>query len=303
MKQTIINALKAICVFSIILLIGCKKSDSTNLPDKEPKTEEKPITKDTLKILAIGNSFSEDAIETHLYDMAKADDKYIIIGNLFIGGASLELHLNNVTKNENAYSFRKIDINGKKTTTPNISISTALKNENWSNISFQQASPFSGIYSTWTSSLPGLYNYISNNLNNKNAKFIIHQTWAYAQNSTHDGFKNYNNNQKQMYNSIIDAVNKASKLVKIDHIVPVGTAIQNGRTSSIGDNFTRDGYHLSIPLGRYVAACTWYEALFNKSVIDNKYKPIGLSELEISIAKNAAHFALLKPNEISKIDY
>ena len=49
-----------------------------------------------------------------------------------------------------------------------------------------------------------------------------------------------------MYNSIIDAVNKASKLVKIDHIVPVGTAIQNGRTSSIGDNFTRDGYHLSI---------------------------------------------------------
>ena len=28
-----------------------------------------------------------------------------------------------------------------------------------------------------------------------------------------------------------------------------GTAIQNMRTSYIGDNLTRDGYHLSIPMG------------------------------------------------------
>ncbi|NLC49742.1 MAG: DUF4886 domain-containing protein, partial [Bacteroidales bacterium] len=33
---------------------------------------EKRDSKDTIKILAIGNSFSQDALETYLYELAKA---------------------------------------------------------------------------------------------------------------------------------------------------------------------------------------------------------------------------------------
>src|SRR5690606_14538220 len=36
------------------------------------------------RILAIGNSFSEDAIESYLYELADAADIQVIIGNLFI---------------------------------------------------------------------------------------------------------------------------------------------------------------------------------------------------------------------------
>ena len=68
---------------------------------------EKRDSKDTIKILAIGNSFSQDALETYLYELAKAENIQVIIGNLYIGGASLELHWNNVKENKATYQFRK----------------------------------------------------------------------------------------------------------------------------------------------------------------------------------------------------
>ena len=52
-----------------------------------------------IKILTIGNSFSEDAVEQHLHDIAKADGVKVIIGNMYIGGCSLERHLNNAKAN------------------------------------------------------------------------------------------------------------------------------------------------------------------------------------------------------------
>src|SRR5690606_10125787 len=178
-------------------------------------------------------------------------------------------------------------------------IATALASENWTHISFQQESSNSGKFDTWSASLAELYNYVAPRAKNENVKFILHQTWAYAKNSTHAGFDNYNKDQMQMYTAIVDAVNKAKELVDIDMIIPAGTAIQNGRTSVVEDNFTRDGYHLSMPLGRYLAACTWYESLMGTNVIGNGYKPQGLSDFEVAIAQNATHLALQKPNEIT----
>jgi len=299
MKTLFFNLFRYLFVSIFFVLVGCQKSDKQVLSPIPEATLPQPVDADTIKILAIGNSFSEDALEGHLYQIAKAAGKHIIIGNLSIGGASLELHVNNAKTNANAYSFWKVDDKGKKTTTANTSIAKALATEKWTHISFQQASPLSGIYSTWEKSLPTLYNYVYANINNKNTKFVLHQTWAYAKNATHDGFKNYNKDQNQMYKAIIDAVIKAKTLVNINAVIPVGTAIQNGRTSAIEDNFNRDGTHLSMALGRYLAACTWYEALFGHNVIGNPFKPSGLSDFEIAIAQNAAHLAILKPNEIT----
>jgi hypothetical protein len=104
-----------------------------------------------------------------------------------------------------------------------------------------------------------------------------------------------------MYHAIVDAVNQAKNLVAIDRIVPVGTAIQNGRTSFVGDNFTRDGYHLDELIGRYTAASTWFEAIFGQNVIGNLYKPNALSPYEAEIAQHAAHMARLNPNEITEM--
>ncbi len=257
-----------------------------------------------VKILTIGNSFSEDAVEYYLYGLAKAAGKNIVIGNLFIGGATLDQHVQNAANNSAAYAYRKIEENGNKEDTPNTTIATALADEDWDYISFQQASPNSGQYNTFVTPLPALYNYVKGKATNPHVKYILHQTWAYAQNSTHAGFANYNKDQEIMHTAIVDAYNRATDLIDTELIVPAGTAIQNGRTSIIGDNFCRDGYHLDLNIGRYTASCTWFEAIFGETVIGNSYKPTALTDYETEIAQHAAHRAVVKPNAVTAMqDY
>lgn len=257
-----------------------------------------------VKILAIGNSFSEDALEQHLHQIATSAGHKVVIANLYIGGSSLSQHVANSKNDENAYAFRKINIDGSKTTRNNTSISTALADDDWDYISYQQVSNNSGQYNTFVNTLPELHAYVKPKAKNPNVKYVLHQTWAYAQNSNHEGFSNYNRNQQTMFEAIVTTYNQAKELIGADLIVPAGTAIQNGRASLIGDNFTRDGYHLSLGLGRYTASCAWFEKIFEESVVGNNYKPAGLSELEIEIAQKAAHFAVQNPNEVNPMsDY
>ncbi len=289
-------------LLAVMLLMACTKDGN---PNKLPDVSQSEYTGKTgdgiVRVLAIGNSFSEDAIETHLHNLAKTDGQKMIIGNMYIGGASLEQHVQNLRNNASVYEYRKIDTAGVRRNYTNTSLATAVVDEQWDYISFQQVSQNSGQYNTFEASLPELYNYVKAKAINPNVKYILHQTWAYAQSSTHSGFENYNKDQMTMYNAIVSAYNSAKNLVPGSILIPAGTAIQNARTSLVGDNFTRDGYHLSIPFGRYVAAATWYEALFGKSVVGNTYKPTELSAFEASIAQNAAHFAILKPGEVTQM--
>lgn len=69
----------------------------------------------TVRILAIGNSFSQDAVEQYLHELAEAEGISTIIGNMFIGGCSLERHVKNARENAPAYAYRKIGTDGKET--------------------------------------------------------------------------------------------------------------------------------------------------------------------------------------------
>jgi len=252
-----------------------------------------------LKVLAIGNSFSEDAIENNLYDLAKAAGKKIIIGNMYIGGAPIELHVKNINGNKKAYNYRKTNVDGTKKATKNVSIEEALKDENWDFVSLQQASPLSGKYDVIMKDLPRLVEYVKTQA--PQAKLIYHQTWAYQHDSTHKGFANYGNDQTTMYNAIMDVTKRINKSKVFEFIVPSGTAIQNARTSSIGDAYSRDGFHLELNYGRFTAACAWYEKLFNMDIRNNPYKPAKVTDLQAKIAKEAAHKAVKKPFKVSKI--
>jgi len=306
MKSTKFNISNIWLLWAIFLSVGvfqsCKNDGNVyNLSDVK-ESEYLPSKKEgVVKILAIGNSFSEDALENNLYNLAKEKGIEVIIGNLYIGGASLELHQRNAEQKASSYSYRKITPDGVRTVYPKMSIETVLKDEYWDYISFQQASDFSGMYETVEASLPQLFKYVQATKLNPDVKYIYHQTWAYASNSTHAAFPNYDKDQLKMYNAIVSTSEKVRSLVPIDIVVPAGTAIQNGRTSVIGDNFTRDGYHLDLTIGRYTVACTWFEAIFGQSPVGMSYKPEGLSAFETSIAQNAAHLAVLKPNEITEM--
>lgn len=73
--------------------------------------------------------------------------------------------------------------------------------------------------------------------------------------------------------------------MKLDVLVPAGMAIQNARTSALGDSLNRDGFHLNYIYGRYTAACTWFEAITGKSVIGNTYTPKGITPQQKALHK------------------
>lgn len=254
----------------------------------------------TVRILAIGNSFSQDALEQYLHELAEAEGISTIIGNMFIGGCSLERHVKNARDNAPAYAYRKIGTDGKKREKGKMSLETVLADEDWDYVSLQQASPFSGMYETYEASLPELIEYVKARLPKK-TKLMLHQTWAYASTSRHSGFKNYNCNQLTMYQAIADAVKKAAKANKIKIVIPSGTAIQNARTSFIGDHLNRDGYHLDVKIGRYTAACTWFERIFKHNVVGNPYTPEGLDEARKAVAQKAAHAAVKHPYKVTEL--
>ena len=256
---------------------------------------------DSLHVLAIGNSFSQDAVEQYLHELAAAAGKTMVIGNMYIGGAPLSLHWENAQGNKSAYGYRKIDAEGMKAAREGVSIRTALEDEEWDYVSLQQVSHRSGLFDTYIVPLTALHRYIDSVTAGK-VGYIWHQTWAYATNSTHSGFGNYNNNQDEMYQAIMSASARAQQLVSIDLLVPAGTAIQNARTSFIGDSLTRDGFHLDLHIGRFIAACTWFEALFGQPAPVELYRPEGVSEAEGEVAQRAAHAAVQQPFAVTEIE-
>lgn len=218
---------------------------------------------------------------------------------MYIGGCSLSTHWYNASNDKDAYEYRKIGADGSRIRTYNVKLSTALSDEEWDYISIQQASSYSGKYDTYESHLPLMMSYLRDRKPKQETKYILHQTWAYAKNSTHQSFPDYNSNQEEMYNAIIDAIQRAGELVDIDMIIPSGTAIQNGRTSLVGDDFCMDGHHLNHGVGRYTAACTWFEKIMGVNVVNNSFHPSIISSFEALLAQNAAHLAIEKPYQVT----
>ena len=247
----------------------------------------------TIKILAVGNSFSDDGVE-YLDELAQAAGIKLIIGNLYIGGCSLERPWNNVRNELPAYDYRK-NVEGHQTNTPKTTLQEALQDEEWDYITVQQVSQNSGLYDTYYPYIDSLLTYLKAHARNPEVEFAIHQVWSYAWNSTHPGFANYDNNQLKMYRDIVETVDKVARKEKIRIIIPSGTAIQTGRTL-MGDRMNRDGFHLGWGLGRYLAACTWFET-FLGPVNGNSYRPEGVTPQEATIAQRIAHIAVLHPDE------
>ena len=254
--------------------------------------------KDTLRVLAIGNSFSQDAVEQYLYELFDAAGIPVIIGNMYIGGCTLERHFNNSVTGKKDYAYRKIT-GGVKTNTAEMPLAAGLADEPWDCVSFQQASGVSGEYETYEPYLLALQAYVRRRVP-ATAAFMWHQTWAYASDATHREFSRYGSDQMKMYQAIVDASRRALHNHGFPVFIPSGTAIQNARASSLGDTLTRDGYHLETTYGRFTAACTWFEAITGLNVTENPYRPDSVPEETAAICRRAAHNACRKPFKVTK---
>lgn len=216
-----------------------------------------------MKLLSIGNSFSQDA-QSWLHRIAVANGVDLETTNLMIGGCSLYTHWQHVVDQDQAYYLEQ---NGADKAQM-ISLDEAMAMEDWDVITLQQVSHDSGRPQTFLPYLPDLAAYCRDKV--PNAKFYWHQTWAYEIDSEHGGFAHYDRNQSEMFRRIKDGSEMAAKMLDAP-MFPCGEVIQKLRETvpafdykNGGLSLNRDGFHLSLDYGRYTAAAVWFRVLTGK---------------------------------------
>lgn len=216
-----------------------------------------------MNVLAIGNSFSQEATR-YLSQIAKADNFNLDIVNLYIGGCPLSLHYRNMLSDAKAYA---LEANGVQTGFF-VSLKEALLNREWDFITLQQVSHNSIDYETYQPYLEELSRYIKTYA--PKAKLIMHQTWAYEENSKRLCDELRYKKQSEMYEDLKNAYELAAKDIKAYSIIPSGELFQNLIKNNI-TNIHRDTFHASYGKGRYALGLLWYKVLTGNSVINNSY--------------------------------
>ncbi len=222
-----------------------------------------------MKILSIGNSFSQDA--TRYLDAVS--DGEIFSRNLYMPGCSLETHAENIEKKSDVYEYQNGDeIIGK------ISAYDALLGEKWDYVTVQQGSAYSGVYETFEPYLTEIINFVKKT--SPSSKIVFHRTWAYENGGVNEDFPLYLCDSDIMLEKIIEA-STAAATRHLLRIIPVGNAVQRARrlpefdVSRGGVLITRDYFHLSLDYGRYLAALVWYGFFTGKNPEGVTFAPQG----------------------------
>lgn len=220
-----------------------------------------------MNVLCIGNSFSQDATR-YLHQIS---DDEIFVRNLYIGGCSLETHMINIKENNAFYEYQK---NGRMLKM--VSINDALKKRKWDYVTIQQVSHFSGMVETYEPFTEFLIDYIKKEC--PSAEIVFHRTWSYDPSSDHFGFAYYNKSTDYMYERIVEASSAIADKYGL-RTIDNATSIQRARALDEFNpekgnlSINRDGFHLSLDYGRYLAGLTMFKFFTGKSATEVSYAP------------------------------
>ncbi len=271
-------------------------------------------TKKVLRVLLIGNSFSQNA-STYLPQLAKDGGHAIELGHAELPGCPLQRHWQLAELN------RTEPDNPKGKLYPgNRSLRELLADGKWDVITMQQYSMLSGNIDTYRPYARNLYALIRQY--QPKARVLMHKTWAYRSDS--ESFGEVANGKlartvKEMYDRSRAAYHEIAKELGIG-IIPNGDAFwlissdpstafkkddsfdpkttvypalpheQNSLNAgySWSNNKLNFDSHHSNDAGKYLGGLVWYAVLFNEPVNKLKFKPQSVSEAFAAKLKAAA---------------
>ncbi|MBE6577383.1 MAG: DUF4886 domain-containing protein [Ruminococcaceae bacterium] len=232
-----------------------------------------------MNILAIGNSFSEDATR-YLHNIAKADGENLQVTNLYIGGCSLERHYRNMLSDEKKY---ELQYNGHRTGFY-VSLREALLNRKWDVITLQQVSSSSFVKESYLPYIISIADFVRRYA--PQVKLYLHQTWAYEEGSQKLFERAKYDRADRMLNDIVKVNLEIADLIGAEEIIRSGELFGELLKKGIKEIY-RDTYHASLGIGRYALALLWYRTITKKPVLENRFcdfdEPI--SEEEIRLIK------------------
>lgn len=298
----------------VSLVLSLALGHAASLVNASPKT---------VKLLTVGNSFSQNATH-YLGDIATAAGNKLVQHSANIGGSTMAQHLEKAEK----YEKDPLDPSGLYSTKK--SLQEELKAEEYDFITIQQASIKSHDINNYRPSAAQLLAYIRKYASPK-SEVVIHQTWAYRCDDRR--FTPTNTapgeplTQEAMYQGLTAAYHTIATELKL-RVIPVGDAFHladndpkwgyrpdtnfNAKTAKQGalpdqthslhrgrywsskngkDTLTFDGHHAGVA-GEYLGACVWYEFLFQDNVVGNKFIPPGLDPAYAHFLQETAHRAI-----------
>jgi len=289
---------------------------------------------DTIRVLAIGNSYAVDAF-AYLGDIAAAEGVNLDLRIAQIGGATFTTHWNAWTATEESARNRYSE-NGSA-----CDITHFLEDgSRYDYITIQQSSAHSGDEDNYLVNAENVVKYIRER--QPTAEILIHKTWSNEKGSPVTAFvETYNSDRDYMTAQIDKCVNNAREVlgkVKTDsglevspngaplRYIPSGDAVTIARQSDMFDttytgtaswddvnnywapenventqgtiSLHRDSYHMSQKYGRYLVGLVWYRVLTGNSVADNKFvnptPKYQINDEERAILTNAAERAVIE---------
>ena len=243
-----------------------------------------------------------------LYDMLKANvpaDTEVVVGLAMNGGKTMSWHATKSRNNESVYSFSVCE-NGAWRGVGTTTSANALTYLPWDYVSLQPYAAetrsgesastdrpeyqYDAEFKTLTNSLGYMIDFVDTNA--PQSKVYLYMPWNEvgtndASLTINSGMDGYND----VVNTLINTQYKGTTSGKtFEEVIPVGTAVQNAKTTYLAllkyskgesasslahdNNFglQRDGGHMSLLLGRYMAAMTFAKTLMPNVSVDDLAK-------------------------------
>lgn len=209
----------------------------------EVEALKKKAYREYYNVLYVGNSFSNNATDRISNILSALSVKNVNITRIYVSGAGLDTYVGYLNSGNTLEATTLI---GAKIAS-NGSLTSILAHD-WDVIIFQQKSASAGNYQTYTPDLAQLINAAKKNCTNPNMKIAFGVVWStYA----------------TTYANIISAAKELIEDYSVDIIIPLGTAVENARLTSMAtdaNSFSSDVniQHLADGVGKYVANCAFY---------------------------------------------
>lgn len=255
-----------------------------------------PYHPSQLNVLFIGNSYSVDTAYGLPEILNNMNIKNVNVYVLYKAACSMKQHYELFKSQEKEYVLYRYNYQGQTVVEKKIALRDAMSRFNYDVVVFQQYSLESGEFETYEPYLSKLVQAYNITKIGARTTFAFNQTWAYA--STKKEISRYGS-QEQMYKKICEATQKMKAESGIDVIIPTGTAVQNARNMYglvIEKELTRDSSsHLDLYMGRYLAACTFFEAIIAPTLERNlREDTTNYGKAKASNAVNYSNRELLK---------
>lgn len=234
------------------------------------KTARSLVTKKSIKILGIGNSYTRDSIRWLSGILMHAGYNEVIVGHGYIGSITLAeqfASLNASDANYSAYTYYKYINNDHQYTKDNKTLEEVITSELWDVVIFQQQSDEAGQYASFVSSefdINDFVSYVKTAIGNDNLKIGIALTWSHAHGYAGEKFvQYYNGDPAVQFAAIKETIPMvANHMTQCDYIVNVGDAVEFGRNNTylntLGVELLRtDKNHLYYGIPSYMAGMVY----------------------------------------------